>query len=36
MRAGDRQIIKYNAGLLLGLTNGAPRNTVRVQAEYEF
>ena len=33
---GGRQVINWNAGLLLGVTNGAPRNTVRVQAEYEF
>lgn len=33
---GGRQAIKYNAGLLLGLTEGASRKTVRLQAEYEF
>lgn len=33
---GGRQAIKYNAGLLFGLTDGAPRNTFRLQAEYEF
>lgn len=33
---GARQAIKYNAGLLFGLTDGAPRNTFRFQAEYEF
>jgi hypothetical protein len=33
---GGRQAIKYNAGLLFGLTDGAPRNTLRLQAEYEF
>lgn len=33
---GGRQAIKYNAGLLFGLTDGAPRKTFRLQAEYEF
>ena len=33
---GGRQVINWNAGLLLGVTNGSPRDTVRVQAEYEF
>ncbi len=33
---GARQAIKYNAGLLFGLTDGAPRHTFRLQAEYEF
>jgi hypothetical protein len=36
VKVGQKQAIKYNAGLLFGLTNGAPRNTLRVQAEYEF
>jgi hypothetical protein len=36
VRVGQKQAIKYNAGLLFGLTDGAPRNTLRVQAEYEF
>ena len=36
VRVGQKQAIKYNAGLLFGLTDGAPRNTIRVQAEYEF
>ena len=35
-KAGERQVIKYNAGLLFGLTDGAPRYTLRAQAEYEF
>ncbi len=35
-KAGDRQVVKYNAGLLFGLTDGAPRRTARLQAEYEF
>ncbi|MDE1949369.1 MAG: hypothetical protein KGI35_12185 [Burkholderiales bacterium] len=33
---GGRQAIKYNAGLLFGLTDGAPRQTLRLQAEFEF
>jgi hypothetical protein len=28
--------IKYNAGVLFGMTDGSPRNTLRLQAEYEF
>lgn len=36
VKLGDRQTLKYNAGLLLGLNHGAARNTLRVQAEYEF
>jgi hypothetical protein len=36
VKVGDRQAIKYNAGLLFGLTHGSPRNTLRLQAEYEF
>jgi hypothetical protein len=28
--------IKYNAGVLFGVTHGSPRNTLRLQAEYEF
>ncbi len=36
VKVGQKQAIKYNAGLLFGLTNGAPRNTLRLQAEYEF
>lgn len=36
IRVGNRQTIKYNAGLLFGLTDASPRNTLRVQAEYEF
>ena len=28
--------IKYNAAVLFGLTHGSPRNTLRLQAEYEF
>jgi hypothetical protein len=36
VRVGERQVITYNAGLLFGLTHGSPRNTLRVQAEFEF
>lgn len=36
VRVGERQVIKYNAALLFGMTDGSPRNTVRLQAEYEF
>jgi hypothetical protein len=36
LRVGQKQVINYNAGILFGLTNGAPRNTLRLQAEYEF
>lgn len=35
-RVGQKQVIKYNAAVLFGLTDAAPRNTVRLQAEYEF
>lgn len=33
---GGRQAIRYNAALLLGLTNGSPDRTFRLQVEYEF
>lgn len=33
---GAKQVIKYNAAVLFGLTDGAPRNTFRLQTEYEF
>jgi hypothetical protein len=36
IKVGDRQAIRYNAGLLFGMTRGSPRNTLRAQAEYEF
>jgi hypothetical protein len=36
VRTGQKQVINYNAGVLFGLTHGAPRNTLRLQAEYEF
>ena len=35
-RVAQKQVIKYNAGLLFGLTDAAPRTTLRFQAEYEF
>lgn len=33
---GPKQVIKYNAAVLFGLNNAAPRHTFRMQAEYEF
>lgn len=36
LRLGNRQAIKYNAAVLFGLNHGAPNNTFRMQAEYEF
>ena len=33
---GNRQAIRYNAALLLGASTGAPRQTFRMQVEYEF
>lgn len=36
IKVGERQAIKYNAGVLFGLNHAAPRNTVRMQVEYEF
>jgi hypothetical protein len=33
---GPKQVIKYNAAVLFGLNHGAPKNTFRLQAEYEF
>jgi hypothetical protein len=35
-RLGTKQVIKYNAAVLFGLTHAAPRNTFRLQTEYEF
>lgn len=35
-KVGQKQMIRYNAGLLFGLTEGSPRNQFRLQAEYEF
>lgn len=34
--AGNRQAIKYNAAWLFGVSDGAPDNTFRLQAELEF
>ena len=36
VRAGSTQAIRYNAALLFGLSDGAPRRALRLQAEYEF
>jgi hypothetical protein len=36
VKVGQAQVIKYNAGVLFGLTDGSPRNQLRLQAEYEF
>lgn len=36
LKLGDHQVLKYNAGLLFGMTDGAPHRTFRLQAEYEF
>lgn len=36
VKLGGREAIKYNAAWLHGVGEGAPRNTLRVQAEYEF
>jgi hypothetical protein len=33
---GGRNVIKYNAAVLFGLTSGAPDHTLRAQVEYEF
>lgn len=35
-KAGERQVIRYNAGWLVGLNHGSPRNTLRLQSEFEF
>lgn len=35
-RLGDHQALTYNAGLLFGMTDGSPRNTLRLQVEFEF
>jgi hypothetical protein len=36
IKMGERHELKWNAGLLFGLTDGSPRNQLRLQAEYEF
>jgi hypothetical protein len=33
---GNKQVINYNAAVLFGVTDAAPRHTFRMQAEYEF
>ncbi len=33
---GGRNALQYNAGWLLGVSRNAPRNTFRMQVEYEF
>ena len=36
VKLGGREQVKYNAAYLFGLTDGTPKNTFRVQVEYEF
>lgn len=36
VKLGEHQSIRYNTAVLFGLTHGAPRHALRVQAEYEF
>jgi hypothetical protein len=36
IRTGGKQVIKYNAAVLFGLTHASPRTALRFQAEYEF
>jgi hypothetical protein len=36
VKVGQRNTLKWNAGVLFGLTDGSPRNQLRLQAEYEF
>ena len=36
VKLGGREAIVYNAALLFGASDGAPRQTFRLQAEYEF
>lgn len=36
VRTGQHEFIKYNAGVLFGATDGSPRTTFRLQAEFEF
>jgi hypothetical protein len=36
VKAGATQAIRWNAGLLFGVTSASPRTSLRVQAEYEF
>lgn len=36
LKVGQARTIKWNAGVLFGLTDASPRNQLRLQAEYEF
>lgn len=36
IRVAERQAVKYNAAWLFGMGKGSPRNTLRMQVEYEF
>ena len=36
IKLAEHQTLTYNAGLLFGMTDGAPRHTLRLQAEFEF
>ena len=36
LKVGQAHTLKWNAGVLFGLTDGSPRNQLRLQAEYEF
>lgn len=36
LHVGDHDKISYNAAWLFGLSEGSPRNTFRLQVEYEF
>jgi hypothetical protein len=35
-KLGSKEAIKYNVAYLWGTTAASPRNTIRMQAEYEF
>ncbi len=36
IKTGSKQAIRYNAAILFGTNNAAPRTTFRLQTEYEF
>jgi len=36
VKVGQRETIRYNAAWLFGIGEGSPRQTLRMQAEYEF
>jgi hypothetical protein len=36
IKLGDRQALKYNAAWLIGTNGNTPKNTFRLQTEYEF